>query len=134
MKETRIKIRKSLQLFVRLGCPSGPKQLECLRLLPASALLEVEAGFDGKKPKVRSPLWPLMPNGPAIDGTEEGLLDVPMKLVKQGCLWQNHQKQKKLDFAELTILNILQNSLDIMRTLSKSNMSQWHTFKENYKL
>jgi len=68
----------------RLGCPRGSKQLECLRLLPASALLEVEAGFDGKKPMVRSPLWPIMPNGPAIDGTEEGLLDVPMKLVKQG--------------------------------------------------
>ena len=76
-----------LGLFVRLGCPSGSKQLECLRLLPASALLEVEAGFDGKKPTVRSPLWPIMPNGPAIDGTEEGLLDVPMKLVKQGRLW-----------------------------------------------
>lgn len=85
-----------LQLFVRLGCPRGSKQLECLRLLPASALLEVEAGFDGKKPMVRSPLWPIMPNGPAIDGTEEGLLDVPMKLVKQGCLWQNHKNRPNL--------------------------------------
>ena len=57
---------------------------------------------------VRSPLWPIMPNGPAIDGTEEGLLDVPMKLVKQGCLWQNHKNRPNLisqNFAEV-FLNI----------------------------
>ena len=59
----------------------------------------MEAGFDGKKPTVRSPLWPLMPNGPAIDGTEEGLLDVPMKLVKQGCLGLSQKYSP--DFAEL---------------------------------
>eukprot|EP00438_Fugacium_kawagutii_P026693 Skav219951 [mRNA] locus=scaffold2879:154558:158548:+ [translate_table: standard] len=73
-----------MQLSGKLGCPSSSSQLECLRRLPASAVVEVEAGLDGHRPKVRSPLWPLMPNGPAIDGTESGLLDVPMKLVREG--------------------------------------------------
>lgn len=71
-------------LAKRLGCPTSPSQLECLRKLPAPTLIEVESGLDGHRPKVRSPLWPLMPNGPAIDGTESGLLDVPMKLVREG--------------------------------------------------
>ncbi|CAK9092745.1 unnamed protein product [Durusdinium trenchii] len=73
-------------LAERLQCPKslGVWQLPCLRALPAERLVEVEAGLDGQRPAVHSPLWPLMPNGPAIDGTESGLLDVPIELVRRG--------------------------------------------------
>lgn len=73
-------------LATRLHCPAslGAGQLPCLRALPAQALVAVEAGMDGHRPSVHSPLWPLMPNGPAIDGTEDGLADIPIRLVQRG--------------------------------------------------
>lgn len=72
-------------LASRLGCPSSLQalQLPCLRVLSPERILQVEVGQNGR-PSERSPLWPVMPNGPAIDGTEEGLLDVPIKLVRAG--------------------------------------------------
>lgn len=74
------------------GCPSSPQQLSCLRALPAHKLLNqtlealraIANKQDPDKPAYRSPLWPIMPNGPVIDGSEYGLLDVPLRLVQAG--------------------------------------------------
>ncbi|CAJ1340644.1 unnamed protein product [Effrenium voratum] len=74
------------ELAERLHCPKllGPLQLPCLRALPPELILAVEGGADGWRPMQRSTLWPVMPTGPAVDGTDHGLPDVPLKLVKQG--------------------------------------------------
>lgn len=73
-----------------MGCPASPEQLGCLRALPAMKFVDqaVQSGNASKKemfrPAVHTPLWPLLPNGPVIDGSEFGLLDVPLSLVHAG--------------------------------------------------
>lgn len=82
-----------------LGCkmPQGARRLACLRRLPdhhfvlsfaqmikdiAAKMLHLPIPKD--IPDFASPIWPLMPFGPVIDGTEAGLPDVPLKLVQRG--------------------------------------------------
>jgi carboxylesterase type B len=82
-----------------LGCnlTKGEKRLACLRKLPhhtfvlsfgqmikdiAAKMLHLPIPKD--IPDFAPPLWPLMPFGPVIDGTQAGLPDVPLKLVQRG--------------------------------------------------
>jgi len=82
-----------------LGCnlTKGAERLACLRELPhhhfvlsfAQMIKDIGAkilNFPTPKdiPDFASPLWPLMPFGPVIDGSEAGLPDVPLTLVQQG--------------------------------------------------
>jgi len=72
--------------YARLvGCVSSDdKQLvACMRALPPAQLLSGWAGMPTTAPFVPK-LWPVMPWGPAIDGTIVGLLDLPLKLIKEG--------------------------------------------------
>jgi len=62
-----------------LGCSIGPQQLACLQAQNATDFVDEPANFTG-----RSPLYKLFPSGPAIDGTEHGLLDMPASLVNAG--------------------------------------------------
>jgi len=83
----------------RVGCPGSPGdegQVLCLRRLPSEkfgitglditkfALERREGRHPALMPDVHSPLWPIMPVGPVIDGTPVGLLDVPINLVLRG--------------------------------------------------
>jgi len=82
-----------------LGCPdTGDERLDCLRKLPAKDFLisftqdymDIRARDHPKHkipddiPAWGSPIFPAMPNGPVIDGTPTGLLDVPINLVRAG--------------------------------------------------
>lgn len=72
-----------------LKCPAeggATVQLRCLRAL---SMDDIQHGAGGEEngspiPADRSPLYPIMPVGPVIDGTEAGLLDVPIHLVESG--------------------------------------------------
>mmetsp|Transcript_13529 Transcript_13529/g.43881 ORF Transcript_13529/g.43881 Transcript_13529/m.43881 type:complete len:160 (+) Transcript_13529:296-775(+) len=82
-----------------LGCaqPSGSERLGCLRALPVDRFV-ISASQMAKDvlarilklklpkdiPEFATPLWPLMPFGPAIDGASTGLPDVPLRLVERG--------------------------------------------------
>jgi carboxylesterase type B len=76
-----------------LDCPAGlgaAAQLDCLRALPRHRI-QYGAGadpeFSAKRkitPADRSPIYPLMPNGPVIDGSRVGTLDVPIRLIDAG--------------------------------------------------
>lgn len=66
-----------------LSCPSGPDQLACLQTKPALSFVDAPAGFVG-----RSPVFAVFPFGPVIDGTPNGLVDLPSTLVQQGKLAQ----------------------------------------------
>lgn len=64
-------------------------QLECLRSLPTEVILhgaggEVTGSGKSPSPKDHSPIYPIMPVGPVIDGSEAGLMDVPIRLVTAG--------------------------------------------------
>jgi len=80
-----------------LGCPTGAARLSCLRALPQKNFMIsfAEMGKDIARrmlpfplpkdiPDFASPLWPLMPFGPVIDGTDVGLHDQPYTLMTQG--------------------------------------------------
>eukprot|EP00931_Biecheleriopsis_adriatica_P066515 TRINITY_DN4085_c0_g1_i1.p1 TRINITY_DN4085_c0_g1~~TRINITY_DN4085_c0_g1_i1.p1 ORF type:complete len:623 (+),score=77.82 TRINITY_DN4085_c0_g1_i1:69-1937(+) len=76
-----------------LKCPAAlgaAAQLKCLRDLPMESILhgagsELLRGAEvTPRPKDHSPLYPVMPVGPVIDGTSVGLMDVPIKLVEGG--------------------------------------------------
>jgi len=72
--------------YARLvGCVSSDdKQLvACMRNLPTTQLLSGWSGMPSNAPFVPR-LWPVMPWGPAIDGTPVGLLDLPLTLIKAG--------------------------------------------------
>lgn len=66
-----------------VGCPLGPDQLACLQSKPASDFVNTPTGFPG-----RSPIYATFPVGPAIDGSEHGLLGVPIDLVRAGKIAQ----------------------------------------------
>merc|ERR1712242_333325 len=82
-----------------LGCnvARGAERLACLRALPhhhfmisfaqmmkdiAAKMLNLPIPKD--IPDFASPLWPLMPFGPVIDGSDAGLPGIPRTLVQQG--------------------------------------------------
>merc|ERR1711981_762336 len=83
-----------------LGCPkheSGADRLHCLRNLKEADLVIsfaqmakdmiariLDEPLPQDIPDFASPLWPLMPFGPVIDGTDAGLPDMPLTLVQQG--------------------------------------------------
>jgi para-nitrobenzyl esterase len=80
-----------------LGCPPGPARLSCLRGLRAhdyviSVAQMVQdavsqmAGLPLPKnvPALASPLFPVMPFGPVVDGSGAGLPDVPLTMIKRG--------------------------------------------------
>jgi len=66
-----------------LGCPLGPDQLACLQAKPASDFVNHPANFTA-----RSPIAATFPNGPAVDGSEHGLLGVPLDLIRAGKMAQ----------------------------------------------
>lgn len=76
-----------------VNCPGSlgaAAQLKCLRALPMQTILhgagsELGSGLHGAaKPADHSPMFPIMPVGPVIDGTAIGTADTPMKLVEAG--------------------------------------------------
>jgi len=82
-----------------LGCPkqeNGADRLQCLRSLKQRDLVisfaqmakdiigRITGLLPGDIPDFASPLWPLMPFGPVIDGTDVGLPDVPYTLMQKG--------------------------------------------------
>jgi len=83
-----------------LGCPKheiAADRLHCLRNLKQADLVisfaqmakDIIARITGGSlpqdiPDFASPLWPLMPFGPCIDGTDVGLPDVPYTLMEKG--------------------------------------------------
>lgn len=81
------------ELAAHMGCPNtGPsgyaQQLSCLRSKSTeemeAASKALRASKPGGGPAVRSPLYPMMPYGPVIDGSDHGLLDVPINLANAG--------------------------------------------------
>mmetsp|Transcript_107457 Transcript_107457/g.213377 ORF Transcript_107457/g.213377 Transcript_107457/m.213377 type:complete len:605 (+) Transcript_107457:121-1935(+) len=79
-----------------LGCPSSlgaEGQLSCLRALPMNSILHGAGSEESQqrevqpkklRPRHHSPIYPVMPVGPVIDGTEAGLPDTPIKMVEAG--------------------------------------------------
>merc|ERR1712232_1518805 len=83
-----------------LGCPkqeNASHRLQCLRNLNEEDMLLSMAQMAKDTiarirhlplpddiPELASPLWPLMPFGPCIDGTDIGLPDVPYTLMQKG--------------------------------------------------
>lgn len=81
-----------------LGCPPTlADRLQCLRRLNTRDLVisfaqmgkDIMARITGVPlpddiPDFASPLWPLMPFGPVIDGTDVGLPDMPYTLMQKG--------------------------------------------------
>jgi carboxylesterase type B len=90
----------------KVGCPSGPNRLACLRNLPEKdialpctkwvadwfpELQNYHPEYFGQGhplpkdlPSVASPGYPATPFGPVIDGSPAGLPDDPMKLLRSG--------------------------------------------------
>jgi carboxylesterase type B len=83
-------------ISTHLGCRSGNDRLNCLRSISASKLLsgiaeivDILARLFHRQlpsdiPARASALFPVMPYGPTIDGAQVGLVDMPLRLVKQG--------------------------------------------------
>jgi len=82
-----------------VGCPNqgDPKALvSCMRSLTTAQVLNsilnkrrVAVGDIGSAPSAAAPgfyplLYPVMPWGPCIDGTQQGLLDLPWHLIQKG--------------------------------------------------
>eukprot|EP00927_Polykrikos_kofoidii_P086091 TRINITY_DN9545_c1_g1_i1.p1 TRINITY_DN9545_c1_g1~~TRINITY_DN9545_c1_g1_i1.p1 ORF type:complete len:609 (-),score=79.94 TRINITY_DN9545_c1_g1_i1:99-1925(-) len=80
-----------------LGCSNPNERVACLRALPAnkfmiplSQMLKdafarlAHLPLPHDIPDLASPLWPLMPFGPVVDGTFAGLTDTPLELVRRG--------------------------------------------------
>jgi len=66
-----------------VGCPVGPDMLACLQAKPASDFVTPPANFSG-----RSPIYATFPVGPVVDGSEHGLLGVPLDLARAGKIAQ----------------------------------------------
>jgi carboxylesterase type B len=67
-----------------IGCPTQQEQgrasdLQCLQQIPAQHFAVPPSNYTG-----RSPAYPVFPVGPVVDGTEYGLLDIPLNLVEAG--------------------------------------------------
>eukprot|EP00927_Polykrikos_kofoidii_P046035 TRINITY_DN4021_c0_g1_i1.p1 TRINITY_DN4021_c0_g1~~TRINITY_DN4021_c0_g1_i1.p1 ORF type:complete len:638 (-),score=85.72 TRINITY_DN4021_c0_g1_i1:91-1923(-) len=80
-----------------LGCSNPAERLACLRKLPAHVFMipltqvlkdafarVTHLPLPHDIPDLASPLWPLMPFGPVVDGTAAGLMETPLELVRRG--------------------------------------------------
>lgn len=74
------------KIFAKMvGCdPEKPGVVQCLRNVPTGVIIGSMLGNitrpDGRLPR----LYPIMPWGIAIDGTQRGLIDVPQNLINAG--------------------------------------------------
>jgi len=69
-----------------VGCDKSktPDLPTCLRRLPTGHIMGHMFGPRPKDAPFIPKLFPVMPWGPAIDGTKVGLMDTPLKLIKAG--------------------------------------------------
>lgn len=72
----------TLEWAARAGCSDSSDMLSCIRGLSASELMDVEIE-QGTAPWIPK-LSPVMPWAMAIDGSPQGLVDVPLNLLKSG--------------------------------------------------
>lgn len=84
-------------IAAEFGCNDSTTKIDCLRKLPAkdfvvafsqwasdSAARKLPGPLPSDIPDFGSPLFPVMPNGPAVDGSPMGLTGVPLDLVRAG--------------------------------------------------